>query len=242
MNMWILIALIIEVLAVVGTISVWATKRVRAAFVVGFNTMIPVTGVYLLWTPPLNTRKIIIFAMVAVYLAHMNWLLLFRHRYTAAPKLEKGLPASQKYLLSFMLANAVGWGYCLPFYFAAQRTGPIGPLDLASLAVYVVGTIIHFGSDYQKLRFKARPESRGKLLDTGFWALCRHPNYFGDFLIYVAFGLIGGSVWGWVSPLLNLLQYLFDAIPKSEKWAAERYGEAWEAYVRRTKMFVPYIY
>ncbi len=62
--------------------------------------------------------------------------------------------------------------------------------------MYGIGTLVHFGSDYQKQRFKARPESKGKLLKTGFWALCRHPNYFGDFLIYIAFALIGRAHMG----------------------------------------------
>ena len=66
-------------------------------------------------------------------------------------------------------------------------------------------------------------------------------NYFGDFLIYISFALVGGSIWGWVAPLLNLVQYAFDAIPKNEKWAAERYGSTWEAYKAKTKAFVPYL-
>ena len=53
--------------------------------------------------------------------------------------------------------------------------------------------------------------------------------------------MIGHSVWGWVAPLLNVLQYVFDAIPKNEQWAAERYGAAWESYRARVKAFVPYV-
>ena len=67
-----------------------------------------------------------------------------------------------------------------------------------------------------KAAFQGPAEFQGKLLETGFWALCRHPNYFGDFLIYIAFALIGGNLWAWVAPVLNFLQYRFDAIPKSE--------------------------
>lgn len=62
------------------------------------------------------------------------------------------------------------------------------------------------------------------------------------YLIYIAFGMIGNCIWGWISPLLNFLQYIFDAIPKNEKWASERYGQDWGQYVKRTKSFIPYIY
>ncbi|HHS98368.1 MAG TPA: DUF1295 domain-containing protein [Chloroflexi bacterium] len=242
MNLWLLVAILIEGMGILGVLAVWRTQRTDGAFVVGFNTMLLVTGVYVWRAGPLDPRKIALLVMVVVYLLHMNSLLLFQRRQTALPKLDTHLPPFQKYILPFMLTNAVGWGYCLPFYFAARRTGPLNWLDYAAFGVYVVGTVIHIGSDYQKARFKARPDTKGKLLDTGFWALCRHPNYFGDFLTYIAFALIGGSVWGWISPLLNFLQYLFDAIPKNEKWAAARYGEAWERYVRRTRKFIPFIF
>ena len=242
MNLWLWTALVIEGMAVVGTIGVVMTKRLGFAFAAGFNTMLLVTLIYLFTAPVFGFRQVIILVMVIIYLLHMNWLLIFQQQHTAVAKVDVYLSPGQKFGLPIFLTNIVGWGYCLPFYFAARRTDPFGWLDLAALGIYLIGTVIHFGSDYQKMRFKKRPDARGKLLDSGFWALCRHPNYFGDFLIYVAFGLIGGNLWGWISPLLNLLQYLFDAIPKNEQWAAQRYGKAWNTYVRRTRKFIPYFY
>ncbi len=242
MGMWALNALLIEAMALIGITGVLVTRRTNIAFAAGFNTMLLVTGVYVLKSPPLNARKIIILAMVLIYLAHMNWLLLLQSKHTAIAKLDARLPLSQKYLLPIMLTNVAGWGYCLPFYFGARRSAPLELIDGIAVLVYAVGTIVHFGSDYQKQRFKAKAGSKGKLLETGFWALCRHPNYFGDFLIYLAFAVIGGSVWGWAAPVLNFVQYRFDAIPKSEQWAKEHYGTKWEEYSKRVKMLIPYVY
>ncbi len=242
MSVWLLNAILIETMALVGVMGTLVTRRTSVAFAVGFNTMLPVTGVYVLTAPPLNTRQVIMLAMVLIYLAHMNWLLLFQSKHTAIPKLDAQIPPSQKYLLPVLLTNTVGWGYCLPFYFGVRNASPLGLADGFAILVYGIGTLVHFGSDYQKQRFKARPDSQGKLLKTGFWALCRHPNYFGDFLIYIAFALIGGRLWGWVAPVLNFLQYRFDAIPKSERWAAARYGAQWEEYQKRVKMFIPFVY
>jgi steroid 5-alpha reductase family enzyme len=148
----------------------------------------------------------------------------------------------QKLFLPVVLTNTVGWAYCLPFYFATSNTASLGLQDLIAVAVYIAGTVFHHGGDYQKRRFKLRTDTRGKLLNTGFWRLCRHPNYFGDFLIYVSFAVLSGNIWGWIAPLLNLAQYAFDAIPKNEKWATERYGNAWQAYRTRTKAFFPYLF
>lgn len=241
MSMWIIVAVVIEGMALLGVVGVLATGRTGTAFVAGFNSMLVVTGVYV-WYAGLETREVLILAMVVAYLVRMNWILFVWQGQTAVSKIDATTPALQQYFLSFLLANTVGWGYCLPFYFASRRTDPLNWLDACALGIYVVGTVIHFGSDYQKRRFKLRPETRGQILDTGFWSASRHPNYFGDFLIYVSFAVVAGSVWGWIAPVLNLLQYLIDAIPKNETWAAERYGAAWNAYKARTKSFVPYLF
>ncbi len=240
MNLWLLNALIIESLALLGMVGAVKTRRTVLAFALGFNSMLPVTLNYLLHFPPFTTRDLLSLFMVILYLLHMNWLLLFQQRHTAISKLDAHLPAAQKYLLPFLLTNTAGWGYCLPFYFAARRGGPLNALDWSALVLYLLGTVLHFGSDYQKYRFKIRPNSRGKLLTSGFWRFSRHPNYFGDFLIYLSFALLGGHLGGWLAPVLNLLQYLGDAIPKNEQWAAERYGEAWQRYKNQTPMFFPF--
>ncbi|RMI20986.1 MAG: DUF1295 domain-containing protein [Calditrichaeota bacterium] len=242
MNVWVVNAVIIEAMAGIGVLSAVITRRLQPVFAVGFNTMLPVAGVYLWNAPPLNTRKILLLAMLIMYLMHMNWLLLRHSRHTAISRLEQKLPPSQKYALPFILTNTAGWGYCLPFYFAAQRTEPLGWGDYLAVGIFALGFVTHVTSEYQKRKFKARPDARGKILDTGLWSLCRHPNYLGDFLIYVSFATIGGRLWGWVSPLLNFLQYLFDAIPKNEAWMAERYGKLWDEYARRTKKLIPFVY
>jgi steroid 5-alpha reductase family enzyme len=238
--MWLLTAAAIEAMALVGIAGVLATGRTRIAFVAGFNTMALVTGVFV-WDGVLGARTAVVGAMVIVYLLRMNWVLFVWSGQTAVDKLDRTTPTVGKLALPVVLANTVGWAYCLPLHFAVQRPGPLGLLDVAAIGVYAVGTVFHLGSDLQKRRFKLRSDTGGLLLHSGFWSLSRHPNYFGDFLIYVSFAVLGGSVWGWAAPLANLLQYVFDAIPKNERWAAERYGAEWESYTARTKAFVPYV-
>jgi steroid 5-alpha reductase family enzyme len=240
-SVWLAAAALIEGVALVAFLHVWWTQRTRGAFVAAFSVMLPVAGVYLLSAPPWGARDALAMSMVAVYVLRMDWVLLRWGGQTAVPKLDRKTPSRERTLLPILLVNVVGWGYCLPFHFVALRSGPLRWWELTAGGIYLVGTILHFGSDYQKHRFKKRPGSHGRILDTGFWASSRHPNYFGDFLIYVSYGLLGGNAWGWISPLLNLLQYLFDAIPKNERWAAERYGAAWQAYCENTARFVPFV-
>ncbi|MEJ2719632.1 MAG: DUF1295 domain-containing protein [bacterium] len=238
--MWILNAIIIEGMALLGILSILRTRRTVVAFLAGFNTMAVVTGVYV-WFGGLGPRTALVVAMVVVYLARMNWVLLVWSHQTALAKIDEQVPISHRMVLPIVLANSVGWAYCLPFYFAAKNSDTLGLSAALGAGVYILGTIFHFGADYQKRLFKTREGAAGELLDKGFWSLSRHPNYFGDFLIYVSFAIVGGNAWGAVAPLVNLLQYAFDAIPKSEKWAAERYGPRWDEYKSKTKTFVPYI-
>jgi len=238
--MWVFVAVVTECMALAGAISIAVTKRTRIAFVLGFNTMVLVTGIFV-WHYGLAIRSAIVLAMVVLYLTRMNWMLIVWARQTAMKKLDEKLPAGSKFAIPLVLANTVGFAYCLPVYFAVRNTHPFELADAIGIGIYLVGTVIHFGADYQKRRFKSQPGTEGRILDVGLWAMCRHPNYFGDFLIYISFALMSHSVWGWIAPLVNVLQYAFDAIPKNERWAAQRYGQAWEAYRERVKAFVPYI-
>jgi steroid 5-alpha reductase family enzyme len=237
--MWFLILVAIAGMTLLGILSVLATGRTHISFLAGFNTMALVTAIYT-WYGLLNLRSILVLVMVGIYLLRMNWVLTRWTANTALDKLDK-TSLAHKILLPVVLTNTVGWAYCLPFFFATRDPSPVGGRDMVAIAIYIVGTIFHSGGDYQKQKFKADPASKGKILDTGLWSLCRHPNYFGDFLIYVSFAVIGGQAWGWIAPMLNLLQYVSDAIPKSEKWAAKKYGPAWKEYRARTRVFVPFI-
>jgi len=239
MPLWVQVLAVVEVFFVAALIAAWATRRTRLIFAAGFNVMIPVIALYLWHAPALYPRALLGTAMAALYLLRLNVVILLWTDTTAMSKLDAALPSGAKLGLAFVLAHAVGLGYCLPFYYAAFDPRPLGFQDLLAVVVYLAGTVFHAGGDYQKRRFKQRADTRGKLLRSGLWSLSRHPNYFGDFLIYVSFALLARSPWAWISPALNLLQYLFDAIPKSEQWAAEKYGEAWNAYAASTSMFLP---
>ncbi len=236
---WLLLAIVIEGVALLAMGLTYRLKRLTAAYFLGFNTMLVVVAIFTAYTLPLTARHAIVWGMVVIYLVHMNGYLFWQAQLTALPKLEKSLPPSQIVGLPLLLVNGIGWVYCLPFYFAMRNHSPLNWVDALAVVTYIIGSIIHYGADWQKIQFKLNPQNRGRLLTTGFWRLSRHPNYFGDFLIYVAFAIIGRHWLGWISPLFNWAQYWFDAIPKNEAWAAERYGEQWHRYCQTTPKFVP---
>lgn len=235
---WWTIAAVIEVLAVVAWILTLRTRQVRFTFVVGFNAILPVTLLHLC-QGPIHWRSALALAMVVIYLVRMNWVILGWTRHTAMEKLDRNLSISEKHVLPFVMTNAAGWLYCLPFYFVSQRVAPFRWTDVLAIVIYVAGSILHTTADLHKKRFKEHAENKDRILDRGPWAWSRHPNYFGDFLIYVSWAILAANPWAWASPATNLLQYAFDAIPKSETWAKQHYGAMWDAYRRRTSCFVP---
>jgi len=240
MSPWIWIAIVTEVLAVAAWVATATTRQVRFTFLFGFNVMLPVAAIHLLSGDAPMWRGLVALGTVVLYLADMNVVILGWTRHTAMSKLDVHLGLAEKHVLPFLMTNAAGWIYCLPFHYVAHRTGPFDLLDASGLLVYAAGTVVHFLADLQKKRFKDHPENRGRLLDSGLWRYSRHPNYFGDLVVYVGWAVMCGSPWGWLCPAANLLQYTFDAIPKNEAWAAEHYGQDWADHTARTSRLIPW--
>jgi steroid 5-alpha reductase family enzyme len=119
----------------------------------------------------------------------------------------------------------------------------LGLLDLAGTAVWIVGFLFEAVGDAQLARFKRDPENRGKIMNRGFWQYTRHPNYFGESLMWWGIFLLALSLpYGWtavVSPvLITFLLVRVSGIPLLEKKYAG--NVVFQAYARRTSAFVPW--
>jgi steroid 5-alpha reductase family enzyme len=133
-----------------------------------------------------------------------------------------------------------------PFLFAAVNSSPLlGPLEYAGSGLWVVALIGEIAADTQLSRFKSKPGNRGKLCDVGLWKYSRHPNYFFESLIWIAYALFAlGSPRGWIgilSPLLILYFLLkVTGIPATEAQALRSKGEVYRRYQETTSMFIPW--
>ena len=67
---------------------------------------------------------------------------------------------------------------------APPRARSLAPLDVLGLALFVVGMVFEAVGDWQLARFKPDPGNAGKVMDRGLWRYTRHPNYFGDALVW----------------------------------------------------------
>jgi len=142
----------------------------------------------------------------------------------------------------FGLQAGLAWMISLPLLAAINSIAPLGWLDLAGAALWLVGIVFEAGCDWQLVRFKADPTNRGKVLDTGLWRYTRHPNYFGAFCVWWGLFLValaGGGWWSVAGPLLMSIMLLkVSGVALLEKDIGER-RPAYRDYVRRTNAFFP---
>lgn len=128
---------------------------------------------------------------------------------------------------------------------AAQVAGPdhFTVVDWLGVAVWAVGLAFESIGDFQLARFKADPANEGKVMDRGLWAWTRHPNYFGDFLVWWGLFLVAASrpehLWVVVGPMLmSWLLIRVSGVALLER-SLKRRRPGYEEYIARTSAFFP---
>lgn len=131
---------------------------------------------------------------------------------------------------------------------AAHNPAPLGrALDLLGLAV-IVAAILGEGLADRQLQHFIAERGGGQVCDRGLWAWSRHPNYFFEWLGWVAWPLLaidpsGNYPWGWFALAGPVVMYLVlvhgTGVPPLEEHMRLSRGAAFDAYARRTNAFWP---
>ena len=143
----------------------------------------------------------------------------------------------------FLLQSVVAWVISLPIYFAIVSLEPRGLtiLDYLGVLLFAVGLITESVADEHLRRFRADRANKGKVLDTGLWKYTRHPNYFGEAVLWWGFGLIGvatGGVPGLIGPaIMTYLLIYVSGVKLLESSLVEKQG--YIQYIGRTPAFLP---
>ncbi|MDJ0698713.1 MAG: DUF1295 domain-containing protein [Woeseiaceae bacterium] len=125
---------------------------------------------------------------------------------------------------------------------------PLGAVGIAGIVVWFAGISIEIASDRQKSNFRSDPANAGKFISTGLWAWSRHPNYFGEIVLWTGIAIIALPVlqgWQWatlISPVfVAFLLIKVSGIPLLEAKADARWGgqDDYESYKRNTPILVP---
>lgn len=145
----------------------------------------------------------------------------------------------------FLTQGAVMWVVSWPIQYAQMAAAPssLTMWDGLGLLLFAAGFILETVADEQLRHFKTEPNQAGRVMDRGLWRYSRHPNYFGEAVLWWGLALpaaaLPGGGWTIVSPILmTLLLLRVSGVPMLEPHLkATRPG--YEDYVRRTSAFIP---
>ena len=134
----------------------------------------------------------------------------------------------------------------LPFLLIARNPDPqLHPHEIVGALLWLVALLGEAIADAQLNAFKKNPANRGRVCDIGLWAFSRHPNYFFEWCVWVAYFVFAcASPWGWTSILCPaVMLYLLlrvTGIPLTEEQSIRSRGDAYRAYQRRVSAFIPW--
>jgi steroid 5-alpha reductase family enzyme len=147
----------------------------------------------------------------------------------------------------FAVQGLLMWVISLPLQIGETSRLPakLTWLDWAGATIWLLGFGFESIGDLQLARFKADPKNKGKVMDRGLWRFTRHPNYFGDALLWWGFFLIALStplgVWTLISPLIMTgLLMKVSGVALLEKTLIKTKPE-YRDYVGRTNAFFPWV-
>lgn len=200
-----------------------------------------------------DTRTVLTLTLVSVWGLRLSVFITWRNwghgedaRYAAMRARRPDTFTARSLVTVFLLQAVLAWLVSVPLLAAvAVDGGALGPLDALAVGVWTVGFVFEAGGDWQLSRFLADAANRGRVMDRGLWRYTRHPNYFGDTVVWWAFLLLAlavGCWWGAAGTLLmTFLIVRVSGVALTERrmgrTGARREGH--DEYVRRTNAFLP---
>ena len=144
----------------------------------------------------------------------------------------------------FVLQGVLMWIVSLPLQLGQVEASPgFGPIGTMGVLVWAVGLFFEATGDAQLRRFKADPANAGKVMSSGLWRYTRHPNYFGDSVVWWGIAIVaaeaGVGAWGFIgAAVMTFLLVRVSGVALLERSLRKRKPE-YEEYARRTSAFVP---
>lgn len=217
----------------------------------GSLTYISVTVIAVLLSPVVDGRSILLLALVVIWAIRLGSFLFRRIRKAGKDSRFDQIKPSFIRFLNAWTVQGLWVTFTLAAALAAITTTTRKELDVFAAIgslIWALGFATEVTADIQKSRFRADPKNKGKFIRTGLWAWSRHPNYFGEIMLWIGVAIIAVPVlrgWQWltlISPVfVALLITRISGVPPLEKQADERWGgqEDYEAYKARTPVLIP---
>lgn len=218
----------------------------------GSISYISAIAVALLLHPNMGSRSFVVCLLIAIWAARLGTFLFRRVKKDGKDsRFDEIKTKFFRYMFTWTLGGA--WVFItMAAGLAAITSVDQVPLDGAfyfGLIVWIFGFGMEVVADWQKSSFRSQPENKGKFINTGLWSVSRHPNYFGEIILWVGITVMAlPTLVGWqyvtiISPLfVTLLLTRVSGVNLLEKSAMERWGDddAYHDYVASTPALVPF--
>jgi steroid 5-alpha reductase family enzyme len=218
----------------------------------GFGFVVS-SAVYFIFTEEIGIRKVILMVLVLLWGMRLSIYLAWRNigkgedfRYREfRRKYGENRYWWISFFQTFLLQGLLMWLISLPLLGAQydQLQPELTLLDYLAILIWCIGFTFETAGDWQLASFKANPENKGKVLNTGLWKYTRHPNYFGDAAVWWGFALLSISTGSYLpvlgSVLMTALIIKVSGVVLLEKTLKTDKPE-YEEYIRKTSAFIPW--
>ena len=198
-----------------------------------------------------DIRSLLLAGMIALWALRLGTFLFTRVRAAGEDRRFREIkPNFARFMLTWTLQGLWVSFSTATALVVMTSTTPVG-MDIFMVVGFVVwlfGFVFEVTADQQKRTFNANPANKGKFIRSGLWAWSRHPNYFGEIVLWIGVTIIALPVlrgWQWVtliSPLfITLLLTRLSGVPLLEKRADDEWGgqAEYEAYKAKTPVLIP---
>ena len=217
----------------------------------GSLTYISVVTLGILLGTDIDGRALLLWAMIVVWALRLGTFLFRRIRTAGKDVRFDEIKPSFIRFLNVWTIQGLWVAFTVGAALAAITTTVRKEIDLFAiigLLVWALGFGTEVAADAQKSRFSANPANKGRFIDTGLWRRSRHPNYFGEIVLWIGIAIAALPVlrgWQWVTIIspafVTLLLTRVSGIPLLEKRAEEKWGGQadYEAYKKKTPVLIP---
>ena len=218
----------------------------------GSITFITVSILAFLMNDFKNLRQWIVLILILIWALRLGSFLFLRIR--KAGEDSRYTTIKKDFSVFFLTWNLQGLWVLFTLFGAltiltSNNNSNFGILDIIGVLIWIIGFVIEVVSDRQKSEFKNNKSNAGQFIQSGLWKYSRHPNYFGEILIWTGMAVIGITIYsglGWlglISPffVFVILNYI-SGVRLLEKQANERWGSnnAYQSYKQKTPVLFPY--
>jgi len=217
----------------------------------GSITYLLVVTLAMVFSPGIDARAFLLWALVVIWAVRLGSFLFDRIQTAGKDDRFDEIKPSFILFLNAWTIQGLWVAFTIAPALVAITTTARKELDLFALIgfmVWVFGFGIEVIADTQKSRFNANPANKGEFIRTGLWSRSRHPNYFGEILLWIGVAIIALPLlqgWQWfalISPLfITLLLTRISGIPLLERKADQKWGgqAEYETYKKTTPVLIP---